>query len=227
MNRILLAILLFAFAVPAQALEEPLFSYTHQLPSPGTLPAGRLVIGTSAAVGITDFFQVGSDLIRDFYQVYNANGKLSILDYDTFASALTLGWEHFNLNDIDSRNPDLSITSWQPGMVTSFLLHPQLAWFVGGNLNFTNVDLETSELKTSGAMHGFELASDLSWAYNPKKKGIGNVLSSGVSYDFTYHLFGVGISHHWPGFHLGFHYYPNATKYKLQPIIAGGIAVDI
>ncbi len=223
-------VLLAASVAPARAssdVENPLFAYTHLLPSPFTLPAGRLLLGTHVAFGLTDFLQVSSDVLRDIFKVYNAEAKISLLDYQEFALALTLGLEHYNYHDIDDRNPDLGVTTWQPGAVTSFAILPTLAWFWGANLNISNSTLKTSGIQTSGYVTGAVLESDLSWAYNPKKKGVGNVLSGGVSYDMTYSILGVGVSHHWRGLHVGIHYYPNADQYRVQPIITGGAAVDL
>jgi hypothetical protein len=212
----------------AQAGSNPLFGYTHLLPSPFTLPAGRFVFGTDIALGITDFFQVGTNLLRNFYQVYNANAKVSLVDYPVFALALTGGWESYNYKDISPLNPDLRIQSWLPGMVMAFEVMPKVALFTGANLNLSQVTLQTSGVQTSGYIRGSTVQSDISWAYNPpKKKGLGNVLSGGVSYDINYALLGVGLSHHWSGFHFGLHYYPNADRYKVQPILSGGGAVDL
>lgn len=220
-----------ALALPeapaARAGENPLFGYTHLLPSPYTLPAGTLVLGTDVGFGVTDFFQVGTNVVRDLYQIYNANAKLSVLDYPEFAAGLTLGYQTFNYKDFDSTNPDLRVTSWLPGIVGAFSLLDNLALFGGANLNFTQTDLNRSGLKETGLTRGASLGSDLSWAYNPKKNGVGNVLSAGVSYDLTYDLFGFGASHTWPGFKIGLHYYPAADRYKLQPIIAGGAVVNL
>ena len=211
----------------ANAVDNPLFYYTHLLPSPFTMPAGHIVLGTQVAFGLTDFLQVGTDALRDIFKVYNANAKLALLDYPEFALALTLGFESYNYHDIDDRNPDASVTAWQPGAVTGFALLPNLAWFWGANLNLTSSTLDADKFKTSGYVEGAVLESDLSWAYNPKKKSVGNVLSSGVSYDVTYKILGFGVSHHWRGLHVGIHYYPNADQYKVHPILSGGASVDI
>lgn len=208
---------------------NPLFGYTHLMPSPYTLPAGRLVFGTDVALGVTDFLQVGTNVIRDIYQVYNVNAKISLIDYPVFAMGLTGGWETFNYRDIDPRNPNIQQTTWLPGMVMAFELLPRVALFTGGNVSVTEVDASTDGIETSGYFRGSSVQADLSWAYNPpsKKKGVGNVLSGGVSYDVTYKLLGVGVSHHWSGFHLGIHYYPNADRYRVQPILSGGGAIDL
>ncbi len=220
--------LCFLITTVSEAAENKLFSFTHMLPSPFTLPAGRLVYGTELAFGVTDFLQVGTNILRDFFKFYNANAKVSLIDYPNFAFALTGGWESYNYKNISATNPSIQITSWMPGAVVSFALAPPLALFVGGNAVFSKTTLVTSGIETSGFIRGANFETDLSWSYNPqKKKRVGNVLSSGVSYDFTYKLYGLGISHHWPGFHFGVHYYPQATKYPLQPIIAGGGSLDI
>ena len=208
-------------------VQNPLLGYTHLLPSPFTLPQGRLAVGTSIAFGITDFLQIGTDVLRDFYKFYNANGKLAILDYEEFAAALTLGYEAFSLRDIDSANPNVTVQSWNPGFVAAYEFLPGFSHAFGGNLYLTKTEVDIPGLRTSGFARGFVIENDLSWAYNPKKRSIGNVLSAGLTYDFTYKLYGIGISHHWPGFHAGIHYYPTATKYRVQPILVGGAVVDL
>ncbi|MEW6056651.1 MAG: hypothetical protein AB1540_08550 [Bdellovibrionota bacterium] len=215
-----------------------MFGYTHIQPSPLTLSAGRLVFGTDVAYGVTDFFQIGTNVVRDVYQFFNANAKVSLIELDEFALSPTFSFETYNLKNISELNPDLRVTSFMPGLTTAYGLAEDLALFVAGNLNITKTTLVTEGITTSGLIRGAQIGSDLSWAYNPPaakkgkdgkevRRGVGNVFSTGVSYDLTYKLFGVGLSHHWPGFHLGVHYYPNATKFPIQPIIAGGGAVDL
>lgn len=224
----LLALLGTLVALPAGAGENPLFGYTHMLPSPFTLPAGRLVVGSDVALGITDFLQVGTNVIYDFYKILNLNLKASILDEPEFALALTFGWSRYNYNNISPSNPDLLVTSIHPGGVAAFAILPNLALFTGGFLNYTSTALLTSGVQTSGFVRGATLEGDLSYAYGSKgKKASGNVVSGGLSYDLNYKILGIGVSHHWPGFHIGFHYYPNADQYRLEPILAGGGSFEI
>ncbi|HLD99010.1 MAG TPA: hypothetical protein VJB59_02060 [Bdellovibrionota bacterium] len=219
-------------AAAASEVENPIFGYTHLLPSPFTLPAGTLVYGTSLDLGVTDFLQIGTNVLSDFHKIYNANAKVSLVDYPEFAFGLTLGYSTYNYRDIDRSNPDLSVASWLPGAVAAFEVLPSVAWFVGGNLNYTQANLISDSVTTSGYLRGANVESDLSWAYNPQKKrkngglSVGNVVSAGISYDLSYKMLGLGLSHHWPGFHLGVHYYPSAAEYPLQPILAGGGAVQ-
>ena len=216
------------FSTPrVRANENALFGYTHLLPSPYTVKAGRLIFGTNIILGVTDFLQVGTNVLNDFYQVYNANMKASVFDRKEFAVALTFGWTRYNYRDISPNNPDLLITSLLPGGVVAFGILPNLALFAGGNLNYTSTSLITNNVQTSGYVHGATLQGDLSFAYDQKPRKLGNVLSAGVSYDLNYKIMGFGVSHHWPGFQLGIHYYPNADQYRILPILSGGGSFDL
>lgn len=213
----------------AVEVENPLFAYTHLLPSPFTLPAGRLVLGTELVFGVTDFLQIGTNLVRNFYQNYNAQLKASLVDSPEFALALTGGLEYFNPRSLSGLNPDVWIRSYLPGLVAGFELLPRVGIFVGGNLNFSQTDVPSDELNRSGFFRGALLQSEINWAYNPpvKKRGVGlgNVVAAGMSYDLTYRLLGLGLSHHWPGFRLGVHYYPGAENFRWLPLINGGAVV--
>ncbi len=175
-------------------------------------------------MGLTDFLQVGTGVSRNFYQVYNLNAKASLLDRPDYAAAVVLGWESTNLKDIGVLNPDLRVQSWLPGAVFAVSPHPQLAIALGGKARISGVPASRLQgLATSGALRGAEVGTDVSVAYQPQA----NVISAGVSYDLTYHLFGVGLTHHWPGLHLGAHFYPAAARYRVQPLISGGLAFDL
>jgi hypothetical protein len=225
--RILLiwALLLPSLASASQGA-NPLFAKTHMLPSPFTLPAGRLIIGTEVALGVTDFLQIGTSLISDIYQVYNVNAKLSLVDLEPFALALTGHYQTFNYRNLDSANPDISVSSYGPGMVASYQVIPNLSHSVGGRLSFSDVTQNLPGTRITGYVRGAEAETDLSWAHGPSKNPTALVLSAGVSRDFTYELTGFGLSYHVQGLHFGFHYYPDADRYKFYPIIVGGTALS-
>jgi hypothetical protein len=219
---------LFALSIAglnsSYSAENPVFSITHLVPTPYTLPAGRFAYGTSLAYGVTDFLSLSTDLIRDFYLIFNASAKVSFVDLPEFAFSGTFGINYYNPKNIRSSNPDLWILDYQPGFVTAFALGEDMAVFVGGNFNFSSVHLNPDTLATSGFLRGYQGNVDYSWMYNPPGKSgrPGNAVSVGTSYDFTYKIFGFGASHHWPGFQVGLHYYPEATVNRLQPILMGG-----
>jgi hypothetical protein len=213
-------------ASESEDLTNPIFAYTHLLPSPLTLPAGRLALGTDVAYGMFDSVQIGTGLLSDIYQTYNANLKINLVNLPTFSLAAFGSVETYNYHTYDSSNPDLKVLSWKPGLVAGYEVLPDVAGFIGANLNISRQTLLTNGVSTSGYVRGAEGEYDLAWAYLRGRRGISNVLSAGASYDFTYKVYGFGLSHYWRGFRLGAHYYPNADKYKLQPILAGGASVD-
>lgn len=214
-----------ATTTSARAMDRwnPLFTRTHLLPSPYTIPAGTLVYGTTFAIGVTDFFQIGTNVLRDFFQFFNAQGKIAVIDFPDVALGLTVGFEHYKVERTGL--PSLDVTSWQPGAVVSFALSDSFATFMGGHFNWRSVDIDRSQVVKSGFLSGSTAFGEFAWSYNPpsKKEGtIGNTLCPGVSYDFTYEMLGIGLSHHWDGFQLGVHYYPSAKENALLPILAGG-----
>lgn len=232
----------------ASAVANPLLGRTHMLPSPFTLRAGRLAYGTELAIGVTDFLQVGTNIFRDFFRIFNANAKASLIDTQYFALAATFGFETYNYRNFSGTNPDLRVTSYLPGAVASVALADPLALMVGGTYNLSSTELITEGIATSGYVRGATGEIDLALAYNrlfdggdgaapegggakakaPRKRSsLGNSIAVGVSRDFNYDLWGIGISHHWNGFQLGVHYYPGATKYNVIPIIAGGGSMDL
>lgn len=212
----------------AHAVENPIFGYTHLLPSPFTLPAGKFFIGSSAGIGITDFLQIETNVIADIYEIYNARAKLSLLDFPGFAFGVYLGYQNVNLHDLANSNPSLRFNSWMPGGTLGIEILPNVAWFIGGNLFYTSTDLPSaSTIQSSGFLQGSQIETDLSWAYNPHQNRIGNVLSAGFTYNTTFEFYGVGVSHHWRGFQLGIHYYPNASNLRVLPIASVGATFEI
>ncbi|MBL7715281.1 MAG: hypothetical protein JNL01_07400 [Bdellovibrionales bacterium] len=212
----------------SKAVENPVFAYTHLLPSPYTMPAGRLVLGTDIAFGLFDSVQVSSNVIRDIYKTYNAQIKVQVYDSHPFALAVTGGWEFYNLRSLDSGNPDLDITILSPGLVAAVGLGDSVAWFVGGNKSIFNVPVNFSGVTSSSFLRGTVAQSDLTWAYLASgKKGISNVVAVGASYDVDYKLLGVGLSHYWGGFRVGFHYYPKAESNPVLPLITGSTVVNL
>src|SRR5690606_23024103 len=135
------------------------------------------------------------NILKDIYQVYNADAKLSLIDYYEFANAFTFSIEYTNFNHLSSQNRDIYITSYQPGTVFAFALHEQVAWFLGGHLNFSSIEIKKDDLiETSGFIKGTTLQSDLSFMYNGYKQSksgaisVGNTLSIGATYDILFEI---------------------------------------
>ncbi len=212
----------------AHAVENAIFGYTHLLPSPYTLPKGKFVIGTTTAVGLTDFFEIQTDIFYDFYRIYNVRAKLGFLDFPGFAGGFYVGYQYLNLNDLSSTFPSVGIGAFTPGGTIGVEILPDVALFLGGHLYYPNTDPTPYVNGPSGYLPGSEFGADLSWAYfksRNKTSGV-YILSFGATYNNTYGFYGVGISHHWRGLHLGVHYYPNVSRLRFQPILAGGAQFD-
>lgn len=184
------------------------------------------MLGTTTGIGVTDFLQVDTNVIADIFQIYNLTARVSLLDFPGLAFGVSLGYQYINLNNISTNNPSLGISSFLPGAVVGVEVIPYVALFLGGNLFYSNNSIP-SGIYNSGYLQGSEFESDVSWAYNPTKDRIGNVLSAGFTYNTTFDFYGVGVSHHWRGLHLGLHYYPNASSYRILPILSGGVSFDI
>ena len=198
---------------------NPAFGYTHLLPSPMNIPGGTWVLGTTAALGVTDFLQLSTHVLRDVTGYLNLQAKVPLIEYPTFIASVFVGWDHFNLNTYDKTNPNMKIRAWQPGIVTGYEITPDMAFFVGGNFNATNKEIPNN-IRTSGYSRGAQLEVDWSWLYNPASSRLGdNAISAGATYDFTYSLVGFGVTHHWPTFELGMHYVFNADRYRVLPLL--------
>ena len=204
---------------------NPVFTRPHLQPSPYSLPPGRIIIGTDVAWGATSFLTLGTSLIRDLYGIYNLHAKVELFRTPGVAAALTMGWEYYNLRNISLSNPDLTVTSYQPGGVMAFALGSEVAWFLGGHFNISKVNAPAGSPVSSGYVQGAQVGSDLSFRYlGPTRESVGNFLAIGATWDFTWKLFGIGLSHHWDSFQLGVHFYPNAEDRKWVPVLSGSIS---
>jgi len=198
---------------------------THLLPSPYTLPAGAFSYGSSLGYGLTSFLQVGTNLFQLLNDIPNANAKINIVDLEEWAAALTFDWSKFDLTSISGRTVG-EVTSYGPGAVLSWGFYETLSWTNGIKLIKRNLTGTELGAEVSGLFEGTRFMSELAWLYDEggekKEERNPKALAFGISYDVTYEIFGFGLSHHWPGFQLGFHYYPSADDDKWFPIINGG-----
>jgi hypothetical protein len=189
------------------------FPYTHMLPSPFNIPRGSYVFGTSFAYGVFDSFELSTDVIRTLNQQWNFRAKVPLIEYPTFMASAFVDYNTFNAHHFDESNPDEWTKRWQPGLVTGFEITPDIAFFLGGNFNFGKT---TQPVNTTTAyLHGAQANMEWSWLYNPSTSRLGNnAISLGISYDFTYSMFGFGFTHHWKAFDLGLHYvFADRTKF--------------
>jgi len=217
--RILSFLFIFAIAVQHSHGGSPL-GVTHMLPSPKTLPAGVFVYGTSLAFGVTDRFQVGTNLHALLSDIPNLNSQLSLYHSDDWALALTVGASQYDVEDVYG-NKLATIDTYTSGLVLGVALSDKVAWTNGVEYAWRYVEGSDANIVISGLFGGTKLQSELGWIYND-----GRALDLGVSYDTTFSLWGFGLGHHWDGFHLAIHYYPDADQDKVLPIISGSGAIS-
>lgn len=184
---------------------NPAFPYTHLLPSPFNVPQGALILGTSLTYGVFDFFQVSTNLMRTLNQHWNFQAKVPLIEYPTFMATAFVDYENFNPRNISDLNPDVRYARWQPGLTTAYELGREMALFLGGNFSFGKDPVPV--VRKSGYLKGARMEADWSWLYNPASSRLAdNAIAAGITYDLTYELFGLGLTHHWRNFQLGVHY---------------------
>ncbi|MCM0607014.1 MAG: hypothetical protein KA715_13065 [Xanthomonadaceae bacterium] len=149
----------------SKSVANPIFSYTHMQPSPYTMPGGNIIFGSSVAIGITDFMEISTDVLRNFYMQYNAQVKFQLIDVSGFAAGLIGGWTYYTQG-----SQQIMIVS--PGLTTAYGLSDSFAWILGGNVNFTNITVNYGGVTTSSLLRGTQVGSDLAWSYQSKKKTV-------------------------------------------------------
>jgi hypothetical protein len=198
------------------------FPYTHLLPSPFNLPGGSYFFGTSFAYGVFDSLELSTNLARTIQQQWNFRAKVPLIEYPTFIATAFVDYNTFNAHHYSETNPDEWTKRWQPGLVTGYEITPDIAFFLGGNFNFGK---KTSPIMTtSGYLRGAQANMEWSYLYNPSSSRLGNnAISVGMNYDFTYSMFGFGLTHHWKAFELGVHY-TFANENRFLPIFGFNVA---
>jgi hypothetical protein len=212
--------------VASESVESDVpLAYTHIAPSPAVIPGETFVIGTSVGYGFFDLFDITSNLVLDVQSVFNVSTKLGIFHNHDFAFAPYVSFETQSLIETDQFGNQTTVTStaWLPGGVFSYRIAPALT----GDTAFTYVsrnppipkstvqDPRTALIQGNTGNQEFTVGVARTVA-----------LSMGVSYDFTYDIFGAGASIHVSGFQLGGHYYFNVGQGNFMPIFGFGFSTS-
>jgi len=209
--------------VASESSDEVPLAYTHILPSPAVIPAGRFEIGTSVGFGFFDFFDVSSNLVLDVQGVFNIGGKVALYHDHNFAFAPYVNFYTQSLTETDIYGNQTSLTStaWAPGAVFGY----RLASALTGDTGFTYVSRNPPIPKSSvqnprtaliqGNTGNQEFTVGISGSF---------AISMGMSYDFTYDITGAGASIHVAGFQIGGQYYFNVGQGNFMPILAAGFS---
>jgi hypothetical protein len=170
------------------------------------------------------FFRFSTNLARTIQGHWNFRAQVPFVEYPTFVASAFVDYESYNPRNIDDTNPDLRMNRWQPGLVTGYEISPDIAFFLGGNFNFGKDMFPV--VTTSGYLRGAQANMEWSWLYNPASSRLGNnAIALGIKYDFTYSLFGFGLTHHWKNFQLGVHY-TLADRDRFLPIFGFNVGAS-
>ncbi len=202
MNRVVSIVILTAvIVVSAFGIidEDHRLTDAHSIPTAYTLNEGEVLLGIGPlAYGITDNFQIGTNLLADIFGVFNANLKYNLLDKPGFGLAGGAGWAYFKLGDDSFNSINLSANASFP-LSEAFKIHLGANYAIIPNFNIDSTEV------TGSAAYGTSVPVNIE--VNLSKH---SAILAGAGYDLSFEAFSVGASylHSWEKFNLqlGAHY---------------------
>jgi len=169
-----------------------------------------------------DLLDFTSNLVYDFEGVFNIGTKLALYHDHDFAFAPYVSYSSQTYTSTDPNTgiqTNVNSTAWTPGVTFSYRLLPSIVGHTGGTIVIRNPTIPKSSVQNprTALVQGNTGNQEFTL-------GITRVvaLSTGISYDFTYDIFGAGASLHISGFQIGGHYYFNVSQGNFLPILGGG-----
>lgn len=200
-------------------------AWTHLAPSPAVIPNGEFVIGTSAGVGIGDVVDFSTNLVLDLEQELNVMSKIAIYHDHDFAVApfVMLSTQSITTTDQFGNQSTSNSTAWFPGATVAYRLDGNLTADTSFMAAIRNPSIPMSLVQNprTSLIQGSTGYQELTFGFSRK---VG--LSTGVSYDFSYQIWGAGASIHISGFQIGGQFYFNVGQGNFLPILAVGYAAN-
>ncbi len=201
--------------------EVPL-SYTHILQSTAVIPGGSFVVGTTVGFGMFDFIDFTTNLVYDIEGVFNIGTKVALYHDHNFAFAPYLSYSSQTYQSTDPVSlitTNVNSTAWEPGATFSYRLTSGITAHTGGTFPIRNPSIPKADVQNprTALIQGNTGNQEFTFGFSRAM-----ALSTGVSYDFTYDIFGAGASIHVSGLQIGAHYYFNVTQGNLLPILGAG-----
>ncbi|MBN2543897.1 hypothetical protein JXI42_13650 [bacterium] len=178
----------------------------HAIPTAYTLNKGEVLIGIGPlGYGITDRFQVSTNMLLDIFQVFNADAKMNFID-GRIGLGGGIGFQHFSLFDVD-------YNALIFGGFLSVPLSERFKLHTGASFAYIQ-DFDIDEVEFKGGYEG-GTTIPVDFEYNLSEHA---ALLGGAAYDLTFEYYRVGISylHSWDRFNL-----------QLGGNIAGGSVIDV
>ncbi len=196
MKKAILLVLLMSIAVmPLWGIINDNLRLTsaHAVPTAYTLNQGEVLIGIGPlAYGIHDKFQIGTNMLLDILQVFNADIKLNILDFEAMGLAAGVGFAHFGLFGSNYNSFLFS------GLLT-IPVSQNLKFHTGGTFAYIpDFDIGDMDFE-GGAEAGTTIPLDIEINLSEH-----SALLGGAAYDLTFEYYRVGVSYlrSWEQFNL-------------------------
>ncbi|MCK5077110.1 MAG: hypothetical protein KAR38_12075 [Calditrichia bacterium] len=175
------------------------------MPTGYTLNKGEFTIGlgSSIAYGVSDKFQLGSNVLLFLFQIYNVNAKYNFYNQDGLSAA---GGVNFSRFDLDVFGNDASFTTIAPFAVLSKDLNEKTRLHISGHYSHFSSDENIEDAEANSSSSGTSGAIGLEHSISKKTKFLGE-----GGYDFTFKGVRVGGTFLWGWEHfrlkLGVNYF--------------------
>jgi hypothetical protein len=159
-------------------------------PTAHTLRQAEFIIGLgNLHFGITDDFQVGTNLLLYIFQIYNAEAKFHFLGAEKIHLGATFGFASFSLESTsEDEEAEFDFTFISPGLVLSSKISETFSFHLGGQYSYNSTDFEVEDAEiTSSAASGTNVYLGLEKDISPRTKILGE-----AGYDITYEGLRVG-----------------------------------
>ena len=185
-------------------------------PTGYTLNQGEFAVGIGPiGFGLSDNFQVGTNILLFLFQIYNANVKVNLMESETMAVAAGLEFSTFNLSvDAD----DVGFTSYSPYAAVSLAMGENTKVHVGGQYSYFSGESEIDDAEVEGSSTGTSVFGGIEHSLSHKTKFLAE-----AGYDITFEGFRAGgaVLFGWEKFRLklGVNYFKAGDLSFTLPVI--------
>jgi hypothetical protein len=157
------------------------------IPTGYTLNQGEFMLGLgSIGFGLSDNIQVGTNILLFLFQVYNVNGKVSLLK--TEISAFSLGCEYAYANwNMDEGKGEGDFTMVSPYVAFTTQLDEKVKLHFRGKYALFSSNADVNDVEPSSTTQGTTLSTGIEYSLSHKTKFL-----TDAGYDFTFDGFRIG-----------------------------------
>ncbi|MAT37983.1 MAG: hypothetical protein CL946_00080 [Ectothiorhodospiraceae bacterium] len=150
-----------------------------------TLHAKEFIIGIGPiAYGITENFQIGTNVLLYLFQYINADLKYSLMDCESQAFALGLGFGSLNLS---VGGGDISFISLSPYVAYTTAISSKTRLHLNGNYSYFEGDADIEDAEAIASASGTSISAGIEQSVSNRTKFVAD-----VGYDITFEGLRVG-----------------------------------